>query len=121
MGYSPYYNPLAVDNVLNPENDMVVLLHSRNSETIPESFALGKSQMDLAVVASKIEAHHRHQSFEILKKATSLLKSKNIAVQSFSLIGDARDEITRKVNDVNANLLIVGNCGILALSLGTGW
>jgi nucleotide-binding universal stress UspA family protein len=59
-----------------------------------------------------IEAHHRQLSHQLLKKATQFLKSKLFSVQSYSLIGDSREEIANKIKDFKVNLLVVGNCGM---------
>lgn len=63
-------------------------------------------------MTGNIEQEHRAHSHTILKKAAALLKVKKFAIKAVSLRGDARDEITRKVEELNADLLIVGSRGI---------
>lgn len=94
---------------------MMILLNCRPSEANPESFATWKVQTDLTLVASKMEAHHRHHSFEVLKKATEFLKSRMFSVKSFSLVGDVREEIEHKIAELKVQLLVVGNCGLGAI------
>ena len=67
-------------------------------------------------LTGRIEEEHRKHSHEILKKAAALLKSMNFAVKAISLRGDARDEITRKVEELNTDMLIIGSRGVNALS-----
>ena len=67
-------------------------------------------------LTGRIEEEHRKHSHEILKKAAAYLKSKHFAIKAVSLRGDARDEITRKVEELNADLLIVGSRGMNKLS-----
>ena len=67
-------------------------------------------------LTGKIEEDHRKHSHDILKKAAAFLKSLNFAVKAISLRGDAREGITRKVQELNADMLIVGSHSTNALS-----
>ncbi|RUP46557.1 hypothetical protein BC936DRAFT_146808 [Jimgerdemannia flammicorona] len=58
---------------------------------------------------------HRLNSHTLLQNYATKLKEKNIACKAIAMRGDARDEIVRKVQELNADVLIMGSRGLGAL------
>lgn len=92
---------------------MVVLLNVRPIPVVHP--AAVDIPVDFSGYTAQLEQQNREISHRILKKAASYLKPKKFALKAISLSGDARDEITRKVEEINADLLIVGSRGMGAI------
>jgi nucleotide-binding universal stress UspA family protein len=89
---------------------MVVLLNVRPMPVVyPASVDV---PVDFSGYTAQLEQQNREASHRILKKAAGYLKPKKFALKAISLSGDARDEITRKVEEIHADLLIVGSRGM---------
>lgn len=101
---------LAAENILRVETDLVCLLNVRTIKGVDTDLEF------LNPLTGKIENEHRQHSHNILKKAAAFLKHQNFLIKAISLRGDARDEITRKTEELNADLLIVGNRGMGGIS-----
>lgn len=101
----------AAINVLR-ETDLVVLLHSRpNSEVGP--FGAAYTDADFShELTEQFEHSYKAQSHSVLKKGIEFLKSKKFYVQAISLKGDAREELTRKVEELKVKLLVIGSRGM---------
>ena len=100
-------------NLLKPETDLIVLLNVR---PVPVVYPGPSSvPMDFSGYLALLETQNRSTSHDILKKAAEYLKPKKFTLKAISLSGDARDEIARKVDELNADLLIVGSRGMGAI------
>ena len=100
----------AVKNILKPESDLVVLMNVRPIAVVPGPY--GAAYMDFSTYTTQLEEHNRTLSHNILKKAAAFLKPLNYTVKAISLRGDARDELTRKVDELHVDLLIIGSRGL---------
>ncbi|CAG8816248.1 13927_t:CDS:2, partial [Dentiscutata erythropus] len=106
----------AVKNFLRKDSDLVILVNVRPLTTTPGPYAtIGASYMDLSEVAVSLEEQHRVNSHTLLRKFAEKLKSHDFACKAIAMQGDAREEIVRKVTELNANALIVGSRGLGAL------
>ncbi|CAG8700877.1 6436_t:CDS:2, partial [Racocetra persica] len=66
-------------------------------------------------VVTSLEEQHRASSHALLQEFAAKLKSYNFACKAIAMRGDARDEIVRKVVEINADALVVGSRGLGAL------
>lgn len=62
-----------------------------------------------------MEEQNRSHSHALLRKAAAELKQRNFAVKAISLRGDAREELTRKIEELNVDLLVIGSRGLGAI------
>ena len=110
----------AAKNIIKPETDLVVLLNARPCEPdalLVSSFGTGyMDNMDSAFVG-QLEAEERNRSEAVLKKAVAFLKSINpkMAIKAFALVGDAREELVLKADELHADLFVVGSRGMGAV------
>ncbi|CDS07752.1 hypothetical protein LRAMOSA01701 [Lichtheimia ramosa] len=93
----------AVDNFIQPSKDLVVLVHVRLLEMPMAPYADSAGYMDDAAEERKEESH------DLLKEYASGLWNKQIACKAVSMIGDPKAEIVRKVQETNADVLIMGS------------
>jgi nucleotide-binding universal stress UspA family protein len=63
----------------------------------------------------QLEEQNRTASHTLLRKAAAELKAKKFAVKAISLRGDPREELTRKIEELNCDLLIIGSRGLGAI------
>lgn len=112
MGYVLNIKCIASGNVFREKTDLVVLLHTRpNSEVAP--FGSSYTDADLSRhLSEQFEDSYKAQSHKVLLQAIKFLKSKNFSVKAISLKGDAREEIARKVQELNVDLLVIGSRGM---------
>jgi nucleotide-binding universal stress UspA family protein len=103
----------AVQNVLKPDSDLVVLLNVRPIAVVPGPY--GAAYMDFSSYMMQLEEHNRVQSHNILRKAAAHLKTLGFALKAISLRGDPRDELTRKVEELHVDLLVIGSRGLGAI------
>ena len=75
----------------------------------------GAAYMDFTSYTTQLEEYNRSQSHSILKKAAAFLKPMNFTVKAISLRGDAREELSRKVDELHVDLLIIGSRGMGAI------
>ncbi|GAB5587328.1 hypothetical protein Unana1_02228 [Umbelopsis nana] len=95
----------SVLNFINPEVDMVILIHVRPSEHFTTPYG---NQTDYLV---KIAERHRDESHTLLKKYGAKLTAKKIACKAISMHGDPQHEIVKKAGEVKADVVIVGSHG----------
>ena len=89
---------------------MVILLNVRPISVVyPGPLTV---PMDFSGYTAQLEKLNRDASYRILKKAANYLKPKKFTLKAISLSGDARDEISRKIDELKADLLIVGSRGM---------
>ncbi|GBB87936.1 hypothetical protein RclHR1_14430001 [Rhizophagus clarus] len=102
----------SVNNFLRKESDLVVLVNVRPIPSIPGPYAIGASYMDFSEVVTSIEEQHRIASHSLLQDFAAKLKAQNFACKAIAMRGDARDEIVRKVAELNSDALIIGSRGL---------
>ncbi|CAB5370170.1 unnamed protein product [Rhizophagus irregularis] len=102
----------ALKNFLRKESDLVVLVNVRPIPSIPGPYAIGASYMDFSEVVTSIEEQHRVASHTLLQDFAAKLKAQNFACKAIAMRGDARDEIVRKVAELNSDALIIGSRGL---------
>ncbi|CAJ0752025.1 6522_t:CDS:2, partial [Entrophospora sp. SA101] len=95
---------------------VIALDHSSDIPTVPIPYAaMGASYMDFGEIVANLEEQYRISSHTLLQEYAAKLKSHNFACKAIAMRGDARDEIVRKVGELNAEALILGNRGLGAL------
>ncbi|TPX32713.1 hypothetical protein SmJEL517_g04240 [Synchytrium microbalum] len=112
-------------NFVKSDSDLVVLISVRSVATVPGPY--GAAYMDFTGIpntyASNIESEYltqmeeanRAASHALLQQYGAKLKKSNIACKAIAMRGDPRDEITRKVQELNADVLVVGSRGLGAI------
>ncbi|RIA99104.1 hypothetical protein C1645_747966 [Glomus cerebriforme] len=105
----------AAKNLLRKESDLVVLINVRPIPSIPGPYAIGASYMDFTEVVSSLEEQHRLASHSLLQEFAAKLKAQNYACKAIAMRGDARDEIVRKVEELDGDVLVLGSRGLGAL------
>jgi nucleotide-binding universal stress UspA family protein len=108
----------AVKNILRPDSDYVVLLNVRPYEQ--DSVAItsfGTVEYMESAYSAEIEKQDKKRSETILKKAVSYLKTCNpkFSVKAIAMIGDAREEIILKTDEIKANIIVVASRGLGAI------
>ncbi|KAJ3331262.1 hypothetical protein HDU76_003642 [Blyttiomyces sp. JEL0837] len=106
--YSQHALDWAISNVIR-KTDLVVLLNVRPFVQSPGPY--GAMYMDFTEFLVSAEEQSRNEAHTLLKSYARQLKHHNIAVKAIAMRGDAREEISRKVDEVNADLLIMGSRG----------
>ncbi|CAG8464361.1 3713_t:CDS:2 [Paraglomus brasilianum] len=106
----------AVKNFLRKECDKVVLVNVRPVPTVPgpygEPAAIGAAYMDFSEVVSSLEDQYRSNSHSLLKDFAGKLKTQGFECKAIAMRGDARDELVRKVDELNAEALVIGSRGL---------
>ncbi|RHZ43526.1 hypothetical protein Glove_1033g25 [Diversispora epigaea] len=110
--YSHFAFDWALKNFLRKESDLVVLVNVRS---IPMTPAIGASYMNFSEIISTLEDQQRQESHTLLHKFASKLKTEKFSFKAIAMRGDARDEIVRKVFELNADALILGSRGLGAI------
>ncbi|KAI8853321.1 hypothetical protein BC829DRAFT_382528, partial [Chytridium lagenaria] len=96
--YSEYAFSWAIQNIVRPETDQVVLLNVRPAVSLPAFEA--------------IEAANKKESHDLLRAYAQKLPPNKYNVRGVALRGDPRDEIAYKVDDIKADMLVVGSRGL---------
>ncbi|KAJ3037255.1 hypothetical protein HK097_003559 [Rhizophlyctis rosea] len=99
----------ALDNFLNPKTDLALLLNVRPPPVIPGPF--GTAYMDYTEYIVQLDMKNRQDSHTLLQYYANLVHKRKIAVKAIAMRGDARDELCRKVEEVKADVLILGSRG----------
>ncbi|KAI8969912.1 hypothetical protein BDF20DRAFT_838336 [Mycotypha africana] len=102
-GSAEYVYDWAVNNFINPTSDLVVFLNCRPVE-LPVAPYINTTASTSAVDETK-----KRKSHELLDGYARRLKPFNIAVRAIALTGDPREEVIRKVTELEANVLIMGS------------
>ena len=87
-----------------------LLLICRQPAVVPGPY--GSAYMDFSNYIVQLEEQNRSASHTLLRKAAAQLKQEKFAVKAISLRGDAREELTRKVQELNVDLLVIGSRGL---------
>ncbi|KAI9328308.1 hypothetical protein DFJ73DRAFT_126441 [Zopfochytrium polystomum] len=105
---SEYALEWAIKNVLRP-SDLCVLLNVRSYAAASGPYAAFYADFSEFIITA--EEHYRIQSHNLLKAYVRELKRHHLPVRAIALRGDARMELSRKVDELKADLLIMGSRG----------
>ncbi|ORY98493.1 hypothetical protein BCR43DRAFT_487628 [Syncephalastrum racemosum] len=92
-----------LDNIVQPERDLVVLTHVRILELPMAPY------VDSTGYLEEEAEERRQESHELLKAYASRLWHKRIACKAISMIGEPKNEIVRKATEIKADMLIMGS------------
>ncbi|KAH6568987.1 hypothetical protein BASA61_005881 [Batrachochytrium salamandrivorans] len=112
---SSYAVQWAIDNILRKETDQVVLLHVRSLVTMP-ALSYGAPFADFGDAMSKREDAAKRDSHELLINTAKIFKQHGLHVRAIALRGDAREELVYKIEDVRADMVVMGSRGLSAIS-----
>ncbi|KAI9497678.1 hypothetical protein BDB00DRAFT_803589 [Zychaea mexicana] len=93
----------ALNNFIQPDQDLVVLVHVRVLDIPMAPYVDSTGYMD------DIAEERKEESHDLLKTYASRLWHKQIACKAISMIGDPKAELVRKVKDTHADALIMGS------------
>ncbi|KAJ3107246.1 hypothetical protein HDU97_004666 [Phlyctochytrium planicorne] len=108
--YSEYAFQWAIQNIVKPESDQIVLLNVRPAVSLPAVY--GTLYVDFGKEFEQIEAANKKESHDLLRAYAQKLPPNKYNVRGVALRGDPRDELAYKVEDVKADMLIVGSRGL---------
>ncbi|KAJ3066434.1 hypothetical protein HK102_007654, partial [Quaeritorhiza haematococci] len=107
---SEYAFNWAIENLIKPETDQVVLLNSRPVPATVGPFV--SPYVEYGEWASQIEDANREESHSLLKAKGAELLKKGCKIRAIALRGDPRDEIVAKVHELGAHVLVMGSRGM---------
>ncbi|KAJ3355936.1 hypothetical protein HDU83_002221 [Entophlyctis luteolus] len=96
--YSEYAFNWAVANIIRPKTDQIILLNCRPLVTVRGS--------------GKIDETNTNESAELLRSFSNKIPASKYNVRAIALCGDPRSEIPVKVEELNADMLVVGSRGL---------
>ena len=105
-----------VDKIINPSTDLVVLLNVRPPAFNDYSADLGFPYVIPAVDIDKAEQALREKSHQLLKQVASKFQLKNVHCRAISLRGEAREELTLKIEDLKPDFCVLGTRGLNTFS-----
>ncbi|KAJ3128973.1 hypothetical protein HK100_008878 [Physocladia obscura] len=108
--YSEYAFDWAINNLVRAETDQLVILNVRPTATLPAVY--GALYIDFSKEFEKIEAANKAESHDLLRAYANKLPHHKYNVRGVALRGDPRDEIAYKVEDVHADMLVIGSRGL---------
>ncbi|KAI8820700.1 uncharacterized protein EV422DRAFT_59939 [Fimicolochytrium jonesii] len=108
--HSEYAFNWALENLINPQSDQVVLLNVREVVNVPASFGL--IYMDIRDWIDRTEYEQMMVSHKLLKHFGARIVKAGAKCRAIALRGDPRDELLHKVKEVNADMLVIGSRGM---------
>ena len=99
----------ALENIAKKETDLLVFLNCRPISTVPGPY--GTSYIDFTDYLHQVELQNRTESHAMLQKYAGAAKLKGFTVKAVALRGDPRDELTRKIKEIHADLVVMGSRG----------
>ncbi|KAJ1552321.1 hypothetical protein HK405_011781, partial [Cladochytrium tenue] len=111
--YSAYAFDWAVQNIIRPATDQVVLLNVRPNVSVPAVY--GTLYVDFSKDFEKLEAANRKESHDLLRAFAARVPPGKFNLRGVALRGDPRDELAYKVKDIGADMLIIGSRGLGAI------
>ncbi|KAJ3069780.1 hypothetical protein HDU98_007166 [Podochytrium sp. JEL0797] len=108
--YSEYAFDWAVQNVVRPETDQIVLMNVRPPASLPGVY--GTLYVDFSKEFEAIEAANKRESHDLLRAYANKLPAHKYNIRGVALRGDARDELAYKVEDIKADMLVIGSRGL---------
>ncbi|KAI8926217.1 hypothetical protein BC831DRAFT_457455 [Entophlyctis helioformis] len=109
--HSSYALDWALKNVIRSESDQVVLLNVRPYVTLP-TLSYGAPFVDYGEAFTEIEEANKKTSHELLIHAAKQLKKHHVHVRAIALRGDAREELVYKIEDLKADVVVMGSRGL---------
>ncbi|TPX53215.1 hypothetical protein SeMB42_g00895 [Synchytrium endobioticum] len=103
---------------LTPPTSLAIVLTSCTSAAYPGAAYMDFTGITATVVQvqtdylTQMEDHNRAASHALLQTYGVRLKKNNIACKAIAMRGDPRDEIARKVSELNADVLVIGSRGL---------
>ncbi|KAI8914530.1 hypothetical protein EDD86DRAFT_199524 [Gorgonomyces haynaldii] len=109
---SDYAVHWALDNLVNPDKDQIILLNVR-PYNFSSSLAFGPAAAfaDYSADLSADDAN-RAQSHTLLLQAAKAVKEKGVHVRAIAMKGDAREELVFKIEQLKPTFVVVGNRGL---------
>ncbi|KAJ3355935.1 hypothetical protein HDU83_002220 [Entophlyctis luteolus] len=108
--YSEYAFDWAVKNLVRPETDQIVIMNVRPVATLPTVY--GALYVDFAKDFEKLDEANKRESHDLLRAYAGKLPVNKYNIRGVALRGDPRDEIAYKVEDIKADMLIIGSRGL---------
>ncbi|KAJ3415905.1 hypothetical protein HDV05_003746 [Chytridiales sp. JEL 0842] len=114
--HAEYAMTWALDNFINPAHDLLVLINVRPYVSTPGPY--GALYMDFSEFIVSAEEAAREEAHILLQDLARIAKRKHsgLAIKAIAIRGDARDEIVRKINELEADALIMGSRGLGPIS-----
>ncbi|ORY52029.1 hypothetical protein BCR33DRAFT_712241 [Rhizoclosmatium globosum] len=112
---SEYALKWALDHLINKE-DQVCLINVRQQAVQGNHFGYEQSLNEDIIEC--LENYNREASHNILKHFGSLVEAKGATVRAMSLRGNPKQEILSKIDDIRAEMLVVGCRGLSPLNEG---
>ncbi|KAJ3130306.1 hypothetical protein HK101_005114, partial [Irineochytrium annulatum] len=101
----------AIEHLISPCTDNVVLLNVRPHPG-PMTSIGDLYDADLMSSYAALEEHHRRESHDLLRAYAAKLPKGKYNVRGVALRGDPREEIADKVDNLGADVLVVGSRGL---------
>ncbi|KAJ3386026.1 Cysteine dioxygenase [Entophlyctis sp. JEL0112] len=108
--YSEYAFDWAINNVVRPESDQIVIMNVRPIASLPTVY--GALYVDFAKDFEKMDEANKKESHDLLRAYAGKLPANKYNIRGVALRGDPRDEIAYKVEDIKADMLIIGSRGL---------
>ncbi|KAH6569248.1 hypothetical protein BASA62_004996 [Batrachochytrium salamandrivorans] len=100
---SSYAVQWAIDNILRKETDQVVLLHVRSLVTMPDL------NHDVPFADFEAEDAAKRDPNALLINTAKILIRQDFHVRVISLRGDALEDLVYKINNIKADMVVMGS------------
>ncbi|KAJ3237650.1 hypothetical protein HDU78_003986 [Chytriomyces hyalinus] len=111
--YAEYAFDWAVNNIIRPETDQIVIMNVRPTVSLPAVY--GTLYVDFSKEFESIEESNKKESHDLLRAFANKLPAHKYNIRGVALRGDPRDELAYKVEDIKADMLVIGSRGLGAL------
>ncbi|KAI9355634.1 hypothetical protein DFJ73DRAFT_824499 [Zopfochytrium polystomum] len=111
--YSEYAFNWTIQNVVRPETDQIVLLNVRPLVSFPVAFEAVSAEA--LKQFEDLDAANRKESHDLLRAYGAKVPALKYNIRGVALRGDPRDEIAFKVEEIHADMLVVGSRGLGAI------
>ncbi|KAJ3409782.1 hypothetical protein CcCBS67573_g00793 [Chytriomyces confervae] len=108
--YAEYAFNWAINNIIRPETDQVVIMNVRPTVSLPAVY--GTLYVDFSKEFESIEEANKLESHNLLRAFASKLPAHKYNIRGVALRGDPRDELAYKVEDIKADMLVIGSRGL---------
>ncbi|KAJ3125085.1 hypothetical protein HK100_010994 [Physocladia obscura] len=108
--YSEFAFNWAIKNLVRAETDQIVLLNVRPVATLPKFFAA--TGTDVSTELDRIQSAYKQQSHELLQSYAAKLATNKYNIRGVALVGDPREQIALKVEEIHADMLVIGSRGL---------
>jgi nucleotide-binding universal stress UspA family protein len=114
--YSEHIVSWAIENIIDPATDLVVLLNAR--PVLGEFQPYVGPTPDYAALIKKLDADHIQTSTNLLNKLGKRFKTRNIETKAISISGDPKEALLQKTIEMKPTMLVVGSRGMGPISRG---